>query len=78
MGSPRFSLNFTDLGKVLLFGLMVGIAAMIVSVTNNLGVVNLGSWQPLVVAGLSTVLELVRQWLSNNDPNPPKMRMQRR
>ena len=77
MGSPRFSLNFTDLGKVLLFGLMVGIAAMIVSVTNNLGLIQLGSWQPLVVAGLATVLEMVRQWISNNDPNPPKTKMRR-
>ena len=68
--SPRFSLNWHDVGRVLLFALMVGVAAAIVSLSQNLGLLDLGSLQAFAVAGLGTLLELVRRWLANHNPTP--------
>lgn len=77
MGSPRFKLNSTDFVKTLLFALMIGVAASLVWLTQNSGLLDLGTWQPFVVAGIGSVLELVRRWLANNEPPPPQTRIKR-
>ncbi len=69
--SPRFKLNASDLLKTMLFALMVGAAASLVWLMENAGLLDLGTWQPFVVAGIGSVLELVRRWLANNPPAPP-------
>ena len=65
-GSTRFKLNVSDLGKTLIYGIVVGIAAGLTWLIENQGSVELGDFK-LVVAGiLATLLEMARRFLADN------------
>lgn len=70
MGSPRFSLDLTDLGGVILYALMVGVAAALTFLTENSGLYDFGVWQGFAVMLLAAVLDVCRRWLSDNRPTP--------
>mgnify|MGYP006218461335 FL=1 len=66
MGSKKFTLNFADLKKVGLNALLVGGAAGLTYVAQNLTAIDFGSlgalFVPIVAVGLDTAI----QWLKDN------------
>jgi len=68
-GSPRFSMNATDLAGVVLMFLMVSLAAGLAWLVSVIPQLDLGSWEftkGLVVAAISALLEFIRKWVSDH------------
>lgn len=66
MGSKKFTLDMSDLLGVGRNALLVGGAAALTCVAENLHVVNLGMWGPAIVPVFAVVLDTAIKWMKNN------------
>lgn len=62
MGSKKFSVNTADLWNVLKNGGLVALAAFITYLMNNLHVIDLGQYTPLLIPVVSLVLDTIVKW----------------
>jgi hypothetical protein len=65
-GSKAFSLNTTDLISVGKNALLVGLAAVLTYVGNNLAHLDLGSMSALIVPVVAVVINTVVKWAKDN------------
>jgi len=66
MGSKKFTLDFSDLSKVFKTAVLVGGAAALTVVAENLEVVDIGMYTPLFVPIIAVGLDTAIKWLKNN------------
>jgi len=64
-GSKRFKLNWGDLTVVVKNAILVGGAAALTVVAENLQVVDIGLYTPLVVPIIAVALDTAIKWLKN-------------
>lgn len=64
-GSKRFKLNISDVLGVAKNALLVGAAAALTVVAENLEVVDIGLYTPLVVPIIAVALDTAIKWLKN-------------
>lgn len=64
--SPSGTLNKTDVAKVVKTGVLVGIASAISYALANVAPDTFGHYQPLVVLGLTAVLDFVNKFVKKN------------
>tara|TARA_Y100000385_G_C13084038_1_gene635460 strand:- start:1277 stop:1492 length:216 start_codon:yes stop_codon:yes gene_type:complete len=69
MGSKKFTLDFSDLSKVFKTAVLVGGAAALTVVAENLEVVDIGMYTPLFVPIIAVGLDTAIKWLKNNSKN---------
>jgi len=65
-GSARFKLNWSDISGVVKNAVLVGGAAALTIVAQNLHVIDLGSLGPLVVPIIAVGLDTAIKWMKNN------------
>jgi hypothetical protein len=71
--SPKFTLNSTDLGKLAVTALLMGVAAVLTFLLEHLtpAIEQLDdAWKLLIMAVLTTALKLVQKWLSGPNLGP--------
>jgi len=66
MGSKKFKLDLSDVGKLGKNALLVGGAAAVTYVIQNLGELDLGDMGALVVPIIALALDTVVKWMKNN------------
>lgn len=66
MGSKAYALNTSDLVSVGKNALLVGLAAVLTYVGNNLSHLDLGSMTALVVPVVAVVINAVVKWAKDN------------
>ena len=66
MGSKKFSLDATDIGKLGRNAILVAVSAALTYVASNIGDLDLGTIGPLVVPIISTVLDSAITWIRDN------------
>jgi hypothetical protein len=66
MGSKKFKLDIADLWGVGKGALLVGGAAALTYVAQNLGQLDLGTYGPLVVPIIAVGLDTAIKWLKDN------------
>jgi hypothetical protein len=64
--SKSFSLDGTDLWKLIVGGLIVGAGAFLTSLTEGIEGVDFGEWTPHVTAGMAVLVNLARKFLADN------------
>lgn len=64
--SGGFSLDLTDVLKVLRTALFVGGSAILTYVIEHATEMNLGAFQPYIILGLTTLAELVTRYIKSN------------
>lgn len=62
MGSKKFSVNTLDLLNVVKNGGLVALAAFITYLMNNLHVIDLGQYTPLLIPVITLVLDTIVKW----------------
>jgi hypothetical protein len=67
-GSKRFVLNWVDISGVVKNALLVGGAAALTVVAENLDIVNIGLYTPLVVPIIAVGLDTAIKWLKDASP----------
>ena len=67
MGSKKFTLNWGDLWGVAKNALLVGGAAALTVVAENLQVVDVGLYTPLVVPIIAVALDTAIKWMKNGE-----------
>mgnify|MGYP003115110155 CR=1 FL=1 len=67
MGSKKFALNWGDLWGVAKNALLVGGAAALTVVAENLEVVDVGLYTPLVVPIIAVALDTAIKWMKNGE-----------
>lgn len=65
MNSKRFTLNWNDISSVVKTALMVGGAAALTVVAENLHVVDIGMYTPLVVPIIAVGLDTAIKWMKD-------------
>ena len=65
-GSARFKLNWADVSGVAKNAALVGGAAALTVVAQNLHVIDLGALGPLVVPIIAVGLDTAIKWMKNN------------
>lgn len=65
-GSKRFKLNWSDISGVAKNAALVGGAAALTVVAQNLHVIDLGQLGPLVVPIIAVGLDTAIKWMKNN------------
>lgn len=68
-GSKRFKLNFGDVLSVAKNALLVGAAAALTVFAENLEVVDIGLYTPLVVPIVAVALDTAIKWLKDAAPS---------
>lgn len=66
MNSKAFTLNLADLAALAKNAALVGLAAGLTYVSQNVGAVDLGAYGPLAVPILAVGLDTVIKWLKDN------------
>ena len=66
MGSAKFTLNASDLIKVLKNGLLVAVAAFLTYIANNLQAIDLGQYTALIIPIVALVLDTIVKWAKDN------------
>lgn len=66
MGSEKFKLDMADFAGVGKNALLVGGAAALTYVAQNLHVIELGMWGPAIVPVFAVVLDTAIKWMKNN------------
>tara|TARA_R100000008_G_C3504717_1_gene125520 strand:- start:120 stop:335 length:216 start_codon:yes stop_codon:yes gene_type:complete len=66
MGSKKFTLNWADFSKVFKTAVLVGGAAALTVVAENLEVVDIGVYTPLFVPIIAVGLDTAIKWLKDN------------
>ena len=66
MGSQKFSLDASDIGKLTRNAVLVGISAALTYAASNLANLDLGTLGPLLVPVISTVLDSAITWIRDN------------
>lgn len=66
MGSKAYSINTSDLVSVGKNALLVGLAAVLTYVGNNLSHLDLGSMTALVVPVVAVVINAIVKWAKDN------------
>jgi len=64
--SPKFKLDIADFVTVGKTALLVGGAAALTYIAQNLGAIDLGTYGPLIVPVVTLVLDTVVKWLRDN------------
>lgn len=67
-GSKSFSLNLNDVKKLAKHALLVGGAASLTIVGENLHIIDLGQWGPLLVPAISIGIDMLIKWMRDNTP----------
>lgn len=62
--SQRFTLNTEDWKRIAIGALIAGAGAVLTFLAENLGNMNFGEYTPVVVAGLSILINILRKLLS--------------
>lgn len=65
-GSKSFTLNWSDLLGVLKNAALVGGAAALTVVAQNLHIIDLGQYGPLIVPLIAVGLDTTIKWMKNN------------
>ncbi len=65
MGSKRFTLNGADVVKLLKNAGLVGVAAALTYIANNIGQLDLGATMGLVVPIVAVALDSAIKWLKD-------------
>jgi len=65
-GSKSFELNWSDIATVGKNALLVGGAAALTVVAQNLHVIDLGTYGPVIVPMITIALDLTIKWMKNN------------
>ena len=68
-GSPKFNLNSADIYNLAKNAALVGLAAGLTYVTQNLGNLELGSLGVLVVPVVATAIQSMITWIKDNSEN---------
>lgn len=66
--SSAFSIDMTDVKKMLVNALLVGASAMVLYVSQGLSSLDLGTMTPYVVPIIAGALDLVHRYLKDNSP----------
>lgn len=66
MGSKPFQLDRQDVAEVGKVMAIAGISAALVAGLQFVGEQDLGSWGPLITAGLTALIKAVQQWSADN------------
>ncbi len=69
MGSKKFTLNWGDLTSVIKTAVLVGGAAALTVVAENLEVVDIGVYTPLFVPIIAVGLDTAIKWLKDSSKN---------
>ena len=64
--SKSFTLNTTDVKKLAIHALLVGGAAALTIVAENLHLVELGQWGPIAVPVITLTLNALITWMRDN------------
>ena len=69
MGSKKFTLNWDDISKIGKNAILVGSAAVLTYIAQNVGEIDMGTmgalFVPIIAAGLDTAIK----WLKSNEKN---------
>ena len=66
MGSQKFSLDASDIGKLGRNAVLVGVSAALTYVASNLADLDIGTLGPILVPIISTVLDAAITWIKDN------------
>ena len=66
MGSKRFQFDRQDLGEVGKVMVIAGMSAALVAGLQFVGEQDLGSWGPLITAGITAAIKAIQQWSTDN------------
>lgn len=69
MGSKKFTLNWGDVTRVVKTACLVGGAAALTVVAENLEVIDIGLYTPLFVPIIAVGLDTAIKWLKDNSKN---------
>jgi|GEM_PF-4517753 len=72
MGSQPFRFDKQDLREVGKVMAVAGISAALVAGLQYLATADLGSYGPLITAGLTALIKAVQQWAADNTPSEPQ------
>lgn len=62
--SPKYKLNTTDLKKIGVNGILVGVGATLAYFAGHLGELDLGIWAPLVVPAVTGLIDAAVKWVT--------------
>lgn len=63
--SPKYSLNSTDLGKIGKGAVVVMLGAILTYLSSIIPNIDFGVWTPVVVAGWTVVVDILRRYLTD-------------
>ena len=66
MGSEKFKLDMDDTVGLLKTAVLVGAAAAVTYVADNLGGLDLGMWTGMIVPVVAIGLQSVQKWIKDN------------
>lgn len=66
MGSKPFKLDMSDTVDLVKTAVLVGVAAAVTYVTDNLGSLDLGMWTGMIVPVVAVGLQSVLKWVKDN------------
>lgn len=66
MRSKRFQFDRQDVGEVGTIMVMAGVSAALVAGLQFVGAQDLGSWGPLITAGITAAIKAIQQWMTDN------------
>jgi hypothetical protein len=66
--SPTGKVDKNDLAKITKNALIVGVAAALSAVLANVGPQSFGTYQPLIILGLSAALDFLNKMVKSNQP----------
>ncbi len=69
-GSPRFGFNMEDLMSVLRTALMVGSAAALTFIVDNLGKIEMGENMLIVIPMVTMAIKALIRWIKDNTFKP--------
>jgi len=72
MGSKKFTLDLSDLGGLGKQALLIGGAAAVTYIIQNLGTLDLGSMGALLVPIIAVTLDAIIKWFKNNQKDEDK------
>lgn len=63
--SPKYSLNSNDLGKIGKGAVVVMLGAILTYLSSIIPNIDFGVWTPVVVAGWTVVVDILRRYLTD-------------
>lgn len=66
MGSEKFKLDLGDAAALVQTAVLVGLAAAVTYVADNLGSLDLGMWTGILVPVVAVGLQGIQKWIKDN------------